>query len=112
MHLSCTVAHALTRLDSQVPASELNVRPGQPAMVSVAKRTNEDYPDTRSSGGTGHRLGSAVPAATRTNMPGSLPARPSSAASRREREGLVTLSDADLTQPMTRVQIWLADGTR
>lgn len=81
-------------------------------MVTVSTRTNEDYPGTGPSSGTGHRLGPAVPAATRTNMRGPLPARPSSAASRQEREGLRTFPNVDLMQPMTRVQIQLADGTR
>ncbi|KAF8130574.1 ubiquitin-related domain-containing protein [Boletus edulis] len=99
----------------RAPVSVLNVRPGQPVEVVVSKRTDEDYvPEKRPFGGSGNRLGSPVPAVT-TNMPGSFPTGPSApapASRSTERASVTTVFEVDQTQPMTTVQIRLADGTR
>ncbi|KAF8840290.1 SEP-domain-containing protein [Paxillus ammoniavirescens] len=103
----------------RAPVSVLNVRPGQPVEVIVSKRTSEDYvPEKRVFSGSGNRLGSPVPAVTTSaSMPGAFPAATSagpssSAATRTERSSLTTMFEVDATQPMTTVQIKLADGTR
>ncbi|KAN0078316.1 hypothetical protein V8E55_010373 [Tylopilus felleus] len=97
----------------RAPVSVLDVRPGQPVEVIVSKRTNEDYvPEKRTFEGTGNRLGSAVPAAATSSMPGSFPAGQSVPSSGGERANVTTLFEVDQTQPTTTVQIRFADGTR
>ncbi|KAF8632704.1 hypothetical protein AX15_001728 [Amanita polypyramis BW_CC] len=108
----------------RAPPSILNVHPGQPVELRVAKRTNEDYvpPRTqaRAFGGTGHRLGAPVPTFTGASsssqtsaMPGSFPSSsPSGARSSEDRESMSTRFEVDQTKPMTSIQLRLADGTR
>ncbi|KIK93261.1 hypothetical protein PAXRUDRAFT_829151 [Paxillus rubicundulus Ve08.2h10] len=104
----------------RAPLSVLNVRPGQPVEVIVSKRTSEDYvPEKRAFSGSGNRLGSPVPhaVAPSASMPGAFPAATSadaarSAATRTERSSLTTMFEVDPMQPVTTVQIKLADGTR
>ena len=101
----------------------MNVQPGQPVEVRVAKRISEDYtPQPKrpnpAFGGVGNRLGSPAPTVTSEGsgaavMPGSFPT--SSAASMSggaERQSINTMFEVDQTLPTTSVQIRLADGTR
>ncbi|KZT30153.1 SEP-domain-containing protein [Neolentinus lepideus HHB14362 ss-1] len=114
------------------PPHVLNVLPGQPVELRVARRINEDYvpppkrPDVPFSG-SGHRLGSPVPplvatgaGASASNMPGGFPAASGSTSARgssgagpdREPQSIQTRFEVDQTKPTTSVQIRLADGTR
>ena len=105
----------------RAPPSILNVNPGQPVELRVAKRTNEDYTPQQSHaktfGGTGHRLGAPVPNLTgegsssdTSTMPGSFP--PSTQGDSRQPERITTRFEVDQTKPMTSIQLRLADGTR
>jgi UBX domain-containing protein 1 len=106
---------------SRAPPSILNVNPGQPVELRVAKRTNEDYAPPQSHAktfsGTGHRLGAPVPNVTGAGsgsetsaMPGSFP--PSTQEDSRQPERITTRFEVDQTKPMTSIQLRLADGTR
>jgi len=106
----------------------LNVLPGQPVELRVAKRLGENYspPPKRpmaAFSGSGNRLGSPAPtfvpegsaAAAVAAMPGSFPGASDDAASgseSAERPRLNTMFEVDHTLPTTSVQIRLADGTR
>ncbi|KAF8708940.1 hypothetical protein AX14_013494 [Amanita brunnescens Koide BX004] len=117
-------AHVLSEINAgRAPPSILNVLPGQPVELRVAKRTTEDYvrPTAKAFGGTGHRLGAPVPTFTSSgsqasSMPGSFPASSSSSshqpAQREQRESISTRFEVDQTRPMTSIQLRLADGTR
>jgi UBX domain-containing protein 1 len=118
------------------PPSILNVLPGQPVELRVARRLNENYvPPARGAfSGSGHRLGAPTTSAAPSNphhggldMPGSFPtgarcpvvhgsasASGSSAAPRAQVEsfGGGTRFEVDQSLPTTSVQIRLADGTR
>ncbi|ESK91829.1 p47 protein isoform c [Moniliophthora roreri MCA 2997] len=109
----------------RAPPSILNVRPGEPVELRVQKRTNEDYvpPKRGTFHGTGNRLGAPVPevggaGASSTSMPGSFPGSfttggaSSSSTPPTEKQSVATKFEVDQTQPMTSVQIRLADGTR
>ena len=112
--------------EGRAPPSILDILPGQPVELRIAKRTHEDYvPPTSSSGparafvGTGHRLGSPVtgqpstPSTGAASIPGafstSAGAGPAPGA---ERESMSTRFEVDNDLPTTRVQVRLADGTR
>lgn len=111
---------------SHAPPSVLNVLPGQPVELRVAKRTTEDYVPPRGTGfftGSGNRLGAPVPTftesgGTSSSMPGSFPSTSSivstaaAAAPAPDRENISTRFEVDQTLPTTSVQIRLADGTR
>lgn len=102
----------------------MNVTPGQPVELRVAKRLNESYQPSSSRGtaafgGSGHRLGAPVPEATTsseiTQMPGSFDspmAGPSDSASTSGGGAGATRFAVDPDLPQTSVQIRLADGTR
>jgi len=116
-------AHILAEINAgRAPPSILNVLPGQPVELRVAKRTTEDYvpPQTQNKAfsGEGHRLGAPVPTFTSagsppSTMPGSFPASSSSNIREPEqRESLNTRFEVDQTKPMTSIQLRLADGTR
>ncbi|KAF8346445.1 hypothetical protein F5887DRAFT_962043 [Amanita rubescens] len=111
-------AHILSEINAgRAPPSILNVLPGQPVELRVAKRTTEDYvpPQKKAFGGAGHRLGAPVPTFTSaaSTMPGSFPASSSSNVREpEERESLNTRFEVDQTKPMTSIQLRLADGTR
>ncbi|KAF5367303.1 hypothetical protein D9757_010083 [Collybiopsis confluens] len=100
----------------RAPPSLLNVRHGEPVELRVAKRTNESYvpPKRGAFHGAGNRLGAPVPAAASGSsaqaMPGSFHTSSTSAPSARAEP--VTKFQVDQSQPMTSVQIRLADGTR
>ncbi|TFK35804.1 hypothetical protein BDQ12DRAFT_611172 [Crucibulum laeve] len=110
----------------RAPPSILNVLPGQPVELRVAKRTEEDYiapMGSRAFAGSGHRLGAPVPEFTSgstpfrsTQMPGSFPSSglitQTSQEPPKERESLSTKFEVDQTKPTTSIQIRLADGTR
>ncbi|KAF9895848.1 hypothetical protein BX616_008705, partial [Lobosporangium transversale] len=95
------------------PLKYLNVRPGQPVEMRVAKRMDEDYKEPPKAPpkpfeGTGNRLGSiATPASTSSSTPGSFPGGESSSSEPTPRS-----LNIDESQPVTTIQIRLADGTR
>ncbi|KAL1756914.1 hypothetical protein FB107DRAFT_260497 [Schizophyllum commune] len=109
----------------RAPPHILNVLPGQPVELRVAKRTEESYvPTRRAFGGSGHRLGAPVPEVSSSSgsgaaspMPGGFPG-PSSAAApapSSEDRGVASINtkfEVDQTAPTTSIQIRLADGTR
>ncbi|EPQ53112.1 SEP-domain-containing protein [Gloeophyllum trabeum ATCC 11539] len=114
------------------PPHVLNVLPGQPVELRVARRINEDYqPPPKRPGvpftGSGHRLGSPIPSlvplaegSSTSNMPGGFPAASGSTAASgsaaagpdREPQSIQTRFEVDQTKPTTSVLIRLADGTR
>ncbi|KAI0295322.1 hypothetical protein B0F90DRAFT_1751762 [Multifurca ochricompacta] len=110
----------------RAPPSILDVLPGQPVELRVARRTEEDYVPTlrRGFAGSGNRLGGVVPesgpTAPQVGMPGAFPttgsslATPTAApASRiRDPDSVTTRFSVDQTKPTTSVQVRLADGTR
>jgi len=113
----------LTEINSGIaPPSVLNVNPGQPVELRVAKRTNDDYVPPRSHttafGGAGHRLGAPVPnigsagSSQQSAMPGSFPSPSTTQNTVRQPESLTTRFEVDQTKPMTSIQLRLADGTR
>ncbi|KAF9130267.1 hypothetical protein BGW39_003277 [Mortierella sp. 14UC] len=97
----------------QAPIKYLNIKPGQPVDMRVAKRTDEDYKEPpkappKAFEGAGNRLGSvASPITSSSSTPGSFPGAASSAAPPPPRSLQI-----DETQPITSIQIRLADGTR
>ncbi|KAM6499406.1 SEP domain containing protein [Amanita muscaria] len=116
-------AQLLTEINSGIaPPSVLNVNPGQPVELRVAKRTNDDYVPPRSHttafGGAGHRLGAPVPnigsagSSQQSAMPGSFPSPSTTQNTVRQPESLTTRFEVDQTKPMTSIQLRLADGTR
>lgn len=114
--------------EGRAPPSILNILPGQPVELRIAKRTHEDYVAPTSGGGirafagTGHRLGSPIPgqpstsSAGASSMPGGFPtsagAGSPSSATGTDRESMNTLFEVDNSLPTTRVQVRLADGSR
>ncbi|KAH8986796.1 hypothetical protein EDB86DRAFT_2953473 [Lactarius hatsudake] len=112
----------------RAPPSILDVLPGQPVELRVARRTEEDYvaAPRRGFAGAGSRLGGVVPEpaplAQQFGMPGSFPApggapsatpAPAAAAPRsRDPESVATRFSVDQSKPTTSVQVRLADGTR
>ena len=91
----------------RAPLSLLDVQPGQAVDVRVAKRLDEDYtPPPKAPPkpfeGAGHRLGSPSPEVmSRTSSSASQPKAPRS-----------THLEVDTTQPVTSLQIRMADGTK
>ncbi|KAF9005204.1 hypothetical protein BDQ17DRAFT_1354033 [Cyathus striatus] len=107
----------------RAPPSILNVTPGQPVELRVAKRTEEDYVPPKGSkvfSGAGQRLGAPVPefsGAGSSSMPGTFPTSSTLSSTAappppRERESISTRFEVDSSKPTTSVQIRLADGTR
>ncbi|KAF8174551.1 hypothetical protein BJ912DRAFT_989807 [Pholiota molesta] len=111
------------------PPAVLNVLPGQHVELRVTKRTDEDYvppKGTKTFGGSGHRLGAVVPdpypgtgggGAYSSAMPGSFPPGPGVSipiieTGATENAAITPKFEVDQTQPMTSIQIRLADGTR
>ncbi|KAI1318115.1 hypothetical protein EDD11_007167 [Mortierella claussenii] len=97
----------------QAPLKYLNIKPGQPVEMRVAKRMEEDYKEPPKAPpkpfeGTGNRLGSV--ASTLASTPGSFPGGEgsSSGAAPAPPRSL----SIDESQPVTSIQIRLADGTR
>ncbi|KAJ3809007.1 hypothetical protein EV368DRAFT_87747 [Lentinula lateritia] len=107
----------------RAPPSLLDVSPGEPVELRVAKRTNEDFvpPKPAAFFGAGHRLGAPVPEFSGAGagssgvsiMPGTFADPPSLSTSiTAEPERVKTKFEVDQNKPMTSVQIRLADGTR
>jgi UBX domain-containing protein 1 len=101
------------------PPQILNVRPGQPVELRVAKRLDESYqPSPKETfSGAGNRLGAPVPSlapnAPAGSMPGSFPSGDaSSSGTGSASTASNTKFEVDQTKPTTSVQIRLADGTR
>ncbi|KAF9478749.1 SEP-domain-containing protein [Pholiota conissans] len=111
------------------PPAVLNVLPGQHVELRVTKRTEEDYvppKGTKTFGGSGHRLGAVVPepysgaggsSGFSSHMPGEFPSGsgvsiPIIETGRPEKPAITPKFEVDQTQPMTSIQIRLADGTR
>ena len=103
-------AETLQAINSgRAPLSLLNARFGQPVELRVSRRTNEKYtppppPPMEPFGGSGNRLGSVAPAPQPT--PAAAGAAPAAAAAG---AGGFQL---DHSQPVTQIQIRLADGSR
>ncbi|KAJ3718097.1 ubiquitin-related domain-containing protein [Lentinula guzmanii] len=105
----------------RAPPSLLNINPGDPVELRVAKRTNEDFvppkPDVFS--GSGHRLGAPVPEFAGASssgglvLPGSFTDTPSvPSPTMAEPTSVNAKFEVDQSKPMTSVQIRLTDGTR
>lgn len=102
----------------------MNVRTGQHVELRVAKRVNEDYEPPKgikTFGGTGHRLGGVLPNVeshgSSSSVPGSFPSGGNTPQLKSPSSGDVKASfstkfEVDQSQPMTSIQIRLADGTR
>ncbi|KAJ7160016.1 SEP-domain-containing protein [Mycena crocata] len=98
------------------PPALLNVLPGQPVSVVVAKRTGEDYVPPRAGwgvSGSGVRLGAVVPDISGASSSGSGSAAaatpaPAAAAVATGRPA----PEADESKPVATVQVRLADGGR
>ena len=90
---------------SRVPPSLLNVPFGKQVDIKVMHKMEENYSAPKkplqSFAGTGNRLGSIVPSAS--SMPGGFPSQSA------PKPPQVVV---DSTQPVTSIQIRLADGTR
>lgn len=98
----------------QAPIKYLNIKPGQPVDMRVAKRTDEDYKEPpkappKAFEGAGNRLGSVASplSGSPSSTPGSFPGAASDAAPPPPRSLQI-----DESQPVTSIQIRLADGTR
>ncbi|KAF9429549.1 hypothetical protein BGZ94_010319 [Podila epigama] len=96
------------------PIKYLNVKPGQPVEMRVAKRLEEDYKEPpkappKAFEGTGNRLGSvASPSAAESSAtPGAFPGGQQSTAAPTPRR-----VEIDESLPVTPIQIRLADGSR
>lgn len=94
---------------------------GQRVNIRVVKRLQEDYvaPKSRTFGGTGQRLGGIVPGDSNrsggsASMPGAFPAGRTApeASSEVPKTSFLAKFEVDQSQPMTSIQIRLADGTR
>jgi len=104
----------------RAPPQILNVQPGQPVELRVAKRLTENYTPLpkrpmAAFSGSGNRLGSPAPALTSegtSSMPGSFPSASASGSGGASRPSMTTMFEVDQTLPTTSVQIRLADGTR
>ncbi|KAF9347414.1 hypothetical protein BGX26_001086 [Mortierella sp. AD094] len=99
----------------QAPIKYLNVKPGQPVEMRVLTRREEDYKEPPKAPpkpfeGTGNRLGSvASPTASSSSTPGSFPGGSSSSAAPPPPPRSLQV---DESQPVTSVQIRMADGTK
>ncbi|CAG8478940.1 6117_t:CDS:10 [Acaulospora colombiana] len=101
----------------RAPLALLNVRPGQPVDVRVARRLDEDYKPppkkpTQPFSGSGQRLGSTLPSLVSSSTPGAYPSTSSSSnAVSTSMQGGSEL-EIDESMPITSIQIRLGDGTR
>ncbi|KAF9934933.1 hypothetical protein BGZ65_003570 [Modicella reniformis] len=96
----------------QISSGYLNVRPGQPVEMRVAKRMDEDYKEPprappKPFEGAGNRLGGITTGSSSSSTPGSFPERIAQSATPAPRR-----LEIDESQPVTSVQIRMADGTR
>ncbi|KAJ7078449.1 hypothetical protein B0H15DRAFT_804859 [Mycena belliarum] len=100
------------------PPALLNVRPGQPVEVVVAKRTTEDFVPPRDAWGAGGvRLGAPVPGLSGAGPSASTSASTSasgsdSAASAPYAPPAAMAPTVDESAPVAQVQVRLADGGR
>ncbi|KAF9210249.1 hypothetical protein CPC16_005926 [Podila verticillata] len=97
----------------QAPIKYLNIKPGQPVEMRVAKRMDEDYKEPpkappKAFEGTGNRLGSVASPVSGSSTPGSFPSQSTSSAPVPAPRSL----QVDESQPVTSIQIRLADGSR
>ncbi|KAK9722023.1 protein phosphatase regulator [Basidiobolus ranarum] len=94
----------------QAPLSFLNVRPGQPVDLRVGKRLDEDYVAPlqvlKPFSGSGQRLGGVAPSIGASRTPGAFPESDQIPAQIAEE------IKVDESQPVTSIQIRLADGSR
>lgn len=95
----------------KAPLHLLNVSMGQPVDLRVAKRQDEDYvapkPTMKPFAGSGQRLGGLDSGVNTTTS-----AAPSSSQSSQPARAPVPELNVDASQPVTTLQIRLADGTR
>ncbi|KAF9933881.1 hypothetical protein FBU30_004049 [Linnemannia zychae] len=94
----------------QAPIKYLNIKPGQPVDMRVAKRMDEDYKEPPKAPpkpfeGTGNRLGSVASPISSSSTPGAFPGAAAAPPPPRSLQ-------IDETQPVTSIQIRLADGSR
>ncbi|KAI9209461.1 uncharacterized protein BJ171DRAFT_487088 [Polychytrium aggregatum] len=98
----------------RAPTSFLNVAYGQPVELRVAERRSENYAPppkkpTQAFSGAGQRLGGVSSSASGEGfLPGGFPSGSASATAAAAGPDLVV----DNTQPVTSIQLRLADGTR
>ncbi|KAF9584199.1 hypothetical protein BGW38_007251 [Lunasporangiospora selenospora] len=101
------------------PIKYLNIKPGQPVEMRVTKRMEEDYKETpkpkeapKPFGGVGNRLGS-VTSPSSSGTPGAFPGAGASSSSSGGASAPIPRSlEIDNSQPVTSIQIRLADGSR
>ncbi|KAG0290994.1 hypothetical protein BGZ98_003212, partial [Dissophora globulifera] len=96
----------------QAPLKYLNIKPGQPVEMRVAKRMEEDYKEPPKAPpkpfeGTGNRLGSIASPSSSSATPGSFPGGASAASVPAPRS-----LEIDESQPVTSITIRLGDGSR
>jgi UBX domain-containing protein 1 len=106
----------------RAPPQILNVQPGEPVELRVAKRLTENYtPQPKrpmaAFSGSGNRLGAPASALSESasaapSMPGSFPSANATGSDGPSRPSMTTMFEVDQTLPTTSVQIRLADGTR
>jgi UBX domain-containing protein 1 len=119
--LSASSQYQRVTFRSRAPPHILNVLPGQPVDLRVAKRFKEKYqpPPKRAFAGAGNRLGAPVPTfnpGVPAAMPGEYPSTGvtsvPSGSNEAGRSAVSTKFEVDQEQPTTSLQIRLADGTR
>ncbi|KAF9322021.1 hypothetical protein BG003_008212 [Podila horticola] len=98
----------------QAPIKYLNIKPGQPVEMRVAKRMDEDYKEPpkappKAFEGAGNRLGSVASPVSGSSTPGSFPGQSAPATSVPTPPRSLQI---DESQPVTSIQIRLADGSR
>jgi UBX domain-containing protein 1 len=113
----------------RAPPSVLNIQPGQPVELRVAKRLEEPYTPSATAkraaafSGSGNRLGAPVPSMTGASSSSSAQTMPGSfggggagttddSSEKKEKDTMTTLFEVDQTAPTTSIQIRLSDGTR
>lgn len=109
-----TVVLSLTNACRQAPIKYLNIKPGQPVEMRVAKRMDEDYKEPpkappKAFEGAGNRLGSVASPVSGSSTPGSFPGQSAPATSVPTPPRSLQI---DESQPVTSIQIRLADGSR
>jgi UBX domain-containing protein 1 len=97
------------------PPEVLNVRHGQPVELNIARRLDEEYvaPPPGPFAGSGHRLGSPVPATVPSSSSSTeRPAASATPVAQAPSPAPPASFEVDMTAPTTSIQIRLADGTR
>ncbi|KAI8054996.1 hypothetical protein BDF22DRAFT_674766 [Syncephalis plumigaleata] len=103
--------------NGHAPLDRLNVKRGQAVELAVERRLSEQYtppppPPAKPFSGAAHRLGSPTPALAATTTTTSTTTSTASANTAISTPSTGQILDVDPEQPMTTLQIRLADGTR